>query len=480
MNLKGLLPAAMVVLLAGSALPNLAHPAAKPTRKTPSPTAPSPARLAVERRAVEAAIWGMPAVSMARVRKSLAGIGAEANQVIYFSRPLEARHEFLTANNNTPYVISVLDTRSGPVVLEVPPAGDRVAFFGSAIDSWEVPLVDVGPTGDDAGDGGKYLFLPPGYDQPLPEGYRVIPSTTYFVHVALRPIIAQGGKLEEAVAYGKTLGVYPLIQAASPETRYVDAYAKPWKTLPVYDVTFFRDLAQVVRDEPAQEKDAAMLGLLASIGIEKGKPFEPDAEAARLFDQAARDAYAAMQDYFVTVGKGQVPVWPDRQWGGPNLTQKEGFTFVQDGKLLVDERAGGFAFSATWLPKKLGAASAYLACLRDGAGQLLSGQKSYRLQVPADVPVRDFWSVIAYSMKTKSMIPNPRGRAGLSSYDKPRMEMNADGSVDLFFGPQAPAGKERNWIPTGEDFFLLFRLYGPAEGFVETWKLPDVEPMKAP
>ncbi|HEU5181969.1 MAG TPA: DUF1254 domain-containing protein [Candidatus Polarisedimenticolia bacterium] len=477
--MKRLLVAAAVVACAATAMLQAA-PAAKPPRKAPPPPAgPDPARRSFERRAVEAAIWGMPAVSMAAFRKSLPGIGAEANQVIYFSKPLEPRHELLTANNNTPYVFSVLDTRSGPVVLEVPPAGDKVVLFGSAIDSWEVPLVDVGPTGDDAGQGGKYLFLPPGYDQEVPEGYLVVPSTTYFVHVALRPIIAQGGKLEDAVVTSKTLKVYPLVQAANPETRYVDAYPKPWKTLPVYDVTFFRDLAQVVKDEPAQEKDAAMLGLLASIGIEKGKPFDPTGETARGFDQAAREAYAAMQDYFITMGKGQLQVWPDRQWGGLNLTQKEGFTFVQNGILRVDERAGGFAFLGTWLPKKLGAASAYLTAVRDSTGKPLSGQKSYRLQVPADVPVRDFWSVIAYSLKTKSMIPNPI-RAGLSSYDKPRMKMNADGSVDLYFGPRPPAGKETNWIPTDEDFFLMFRLYGPAEGFAESWKLPDVELMNGP
>ncbi len=479
--MKRLLPAAGLVLCLSTALLQ-ALPAGKPTHKAPGPKAPAPAtpdpaRLSFERRAIEAAIWGMPAVSMAAFRKSLPGIGAEANQVIFFSKPLEPRHELLTANNNTPYVFSVLDTRSGPVVLEVPPAGDKVALFGSAIDSWQVPLVDVGPTGDDAGKGGKYLFLPPGYDQQVPEDYLVIPSSTYFVHVALRSIIAQGGKLEDAVAYSKTLKVYPLIQAASPETRYVDAYPKPWKTLPVYDVTFFRDLAQVVKDEPAQEKDAAMFGLLASIGIEKGKPFEPAGEAARPFDEAARAAYAAMQDYFMTSGKAQQPLWPDRQWCVPSLSQKEGFTFLQNGKLLVDERAGGFAFWATWLPKKLGAASAYLTGMRDTAGKPLSGQKSYTLQIPADVPVKDFWSVIAYSTKTKSMIPNPI-RAGLSSYDKARMRTNADGSVDVYFGPQAPAGNERNWIPTGEDFFLIFRLYGPAEGFAEAWKLPDIELMK--
>ena len=170
---------------------------------------------------------------------------------------------------------------------------------------------------------------------------------------------------------------------------------------------------------------------------------------------------------------------PTDSWGGFNLTQQEDFTFVVDGKLLVDERSGGIYFWATFLPKKLGPASAYPIGIRDGAGRLLSGQKHYRLHVPNDVPVRDFWSVIVYSMKTKSMIPNALDRAGLSSYDKSKLHVDADGSVDIHFGPNAPAGMESNWIPTGEDFFLLFRLYGPEEAFVNrTWKLPDIEEMK--
>jgi hypothetical protein len=120
--------------------------------------------------------------------------------VVYFSKPLEARHEFITANNNTPYVMTVLDLHDGPRVLEVPPASDKIALFGSAIDSFEVPLVDVGPTGTDAGKGGKYLFLPPGYIGTASDGYFVIPSTTNFLHVALRPIIGKGATIEDGVA----------------------------------------------------------------------------------------------------------------------------------------------------------------------------------------------------------------------------------------------------------------------------------------
>lgn len=155
---------------------------------------------------MEATIWGMPAVSMAAIRASLKrDLDANFGDVIYFSNVLEPRHEFLTANNQTPYVTTFFDLRRGPMVLDVPPASDKVAFFGSAIDSWEVPLADLGPAGDDAGKGGKYLFLPPGYNSKLLEGYFVVPSGTVFVHVALRPIASAKGTLQDAVAYSQLL-----------------------------------------------------------------------------------------------------------------------------------------------------------------------------------------------------------------------------------------------------------------------------------
>ena len=187
-------------------------------------------------------------------------------------------------------------------------------MFGSAIDSWEVPLVDVGPTGTDAGKGGKYLFVPPADTGSRPEGYIVVPSPTVFVHAAFRPIILGQGTLADGVAYSQTLKVYPLAEAANPPTKYIDAYPQFWKTLPVYDLTFFRDLATVINDEPAAERDAVVLSLLASIGIEKGKPFNPTGEQARVFEHAIQEAYATMQDYFTTPGKALVPHWPDRQW----------------------------------------------------------------------------------------------------------------------------------------------------------------------
>ncbi len=254
-----------------------------------------------KRRAVEATIWGMPMVSMAAVRKSIKrDLGADFGDIVYLSNVMEPRHEFLTANNQTPYVLTVFDLRHGPMVLDVPAASDKVALFGSAIDSWEVPLVDIGPAGDDAGKGGKYLFLPPGYDATPPQGYIVVPSPTVFVHVGLRPIASAKGTLKDAVAYSRSLKTYSLADAAKPKaTRYVDAYPRAWKTLPTFDLSYLDLLAEAIDAEPAQAKDAAMLGMLASIGIEKGKPFKPDPERAQQLTRGVHEAAESMRDYFI-------------------------------------------------------------------------------------------------------------------------------------------------------------------------------------
>ena len=464
-------------LLAASALPSSVSAQTRASTTQHLTEDPEVMLRTIERRAIDAALWGMPAVSMAAFRRSLAGVGAGYNDVLYFSKPLEARHEFITANNNTPYVATVLDLHGGPLVIEVPAASPKVALFGSAIDSFQVPVADVGPSGGDAGKGGKYLFLPPGYAETPPAGYFVVASATNFQHVAFRPIIGKGATIAEGVAYAKTLKVYRLGDAENPPlTKFVDAYPQEWHTLPVFDLTFFNDIAAVVNDEPAQEKDATMLGLLASIGVEKGKPFEPTDETAAAFERAAKQAYDIMLAYMV--GPFAEPVWPDGQWVQLRLTPTENMDFMVDGKLLVDERATAY-YLGTWLPKKL-AATAYPQTFRDSGGALLKGDKTYRLRVPADTPTRDFWSGIVYSLRTKSMIPNPENKVGLSSYDKSKMAINGDGSVDLYFGPRAPAGKETNWIPTRDDWFVVFRLYGPEKAYFDrTWKLPDIESIAA-
>ncbi|TWI89586.1 hypothetical protein JM93_01790 [Roseibium hamelinense] len=433
----------------------------------------------IVRRACEAAIWGMPAVGVYDIELAMQRDGgAEAGTLGYMSAPMDSRHGFLTANDVTPYAFGALSTKDGPIIIEVPPAGDKAAFFGTIVNAWQVPIADVGTTGEDGGAGGKYLILPPDHEGGVPEGdYLVHHSNTYGVHFVFRPVAKNGGTHADQAAYAQTLQWYPLSQAASPPpTAFFDVKETPVNTLPVYDMTFYTDLNTVIQREPVLAQDKAAMALLASIGIVRGEPFEPEAETRDAMLEGLACAYNTMQEHFIT--KSVVPLWPDRQWGVWNFADGQadaGFPYANDELVLVDDRAGGSYFWITYLPKNLGGGTFYLTGLRDSSGTMLNGTDTYKLTILADTPAEDFWSVIVYSMKTKGFVSGAE-RVGLATPNLPDMQKNDDGSVDVYFAPEAPAGLESNWIPTGEDFFLLFRLYGPTEGWMQSgWTLPDIQ-----
>lgn len=428
-------------------------------------------------RGIEAMNWGLPAVSMLKMREASFNLGGGFNTVYWLSQVPTARQEALTANNQTPYANIYLTTRDGPVVLEIPPATNRTAIFGSAVDIWQVPIVDIGAAGADQGKGGRYLFLPPDYQGDIPEDMRPVRLDLYGVYVALRCIPLEDATFTEAAEYAKQINAYPLSQAKQPPAgQYIDIAGKHVPTLPDYDLSLFAGLSQLLNEEPLLEKDKVMGGMLASIGIERGVPFKPEGKIKRALTQAAEDGYGYLEYMFEEPGFSLEKFWPERQWMALREPSQEGFVFDEGDYLLLDER-GSLYHWVTFVPRQLGKATAYLAALRDREGELLSGKGNYRLKVPAQVPARDFWSVIAYSKKTKAFIYNDEGRVGLSSYDKASLTVNDDGSVDIYFSESAPQGLQSNWIPTaGEDFFLLFRFYGPEKAYFDrSFKLPDVE-----
>lgn len=440
------------------------------------------ARETVVRRSCEAAIWGMPAVGAFDIELAIQrDAGAEQGVIAYMSEPMDSRHGFLTANDVTPYVFGGGISVEEPVVIDVPPAGEKAAFFGTIVNAWQVPLFDVGTTGEDAGKGGKYLIVPDGYEGDIPsEGYFVHRSNTYGVHFAFRPVAKNDGTSEEQAAYAQTLRVYALADADNPPaTKFIDVKKNPIDTLPVYDMTFFTDLNTVIQREPVLEQDKVMMAMLASIGMVRGEPFEPNEEMEAAMLEGLQCAYDSMQEHFTT--RSVVPLWEDRKWGVWAFAEGQaeaGFPYVTEDRVLIDDRAGGSYFWITYLPEALGGGTFYLTGLTDSDGGMLNGQDTYKLNVPADTPAEDFWSVIVYSMKTKGFVKGNE-RVGLATPNLPEMQQNDDGSVDVYFAPQAPEGLESNWIATGEDFFLLFRLYGPSEGWMESgWKLPDVMKVK--
>jgi hypothetical protein len=435
-------------------------------------------------RATQTAIWAMPAVALVDFKKAtIRDLGGTINDVVYLTSPFDSKHGFITANDVTAYGWGNISTAKGPVVLVVPAASEKVSYFGSIVNAWQQPLEDIGPPpGADKGKGGKYLLLPPGYEGDIPDGYIVIQSDTIRIGFAFRPRLYKGATDADAAKYAQTIKIYYLSEAANPPaTTYLEATPKPYDSLPVYDYTFFQDMNDLIQNNPVRPQDKAMVSLLKSLGIEKGKPFKPNEEQKRAMNEGLKLAYDYMYSLFTTPGKAVSPLWKGKSqwqmWNFPEGQPEAGFPYETDEQLFIDERAGIYYF-VTYLPKYLGGGTFYLTGIMDSSGDLFNGKDSYKLNVPKYVPAKDFWSVIVYSMASKGFVRNAP-RVGLSSRNTDTMQVNADGSYDVYFSPKAPKGKEANWIPTGEDFFLLFRLYGPeSKDFFKTWSLGDVVKVK--
>ena len=446
----------------------------------------SPAELTertLHRRAVEAVIWGMPAVNAELMFQAMPAAKADFNQVVYWSRPINWKDQTLTPNPDTIYLNPYYNTKDvGPIVLEIPPASDEGSITGSIDDAWQTALEDVGPAGVDKGKGGKYLILPPGYKDKPPDGYIALPSATYTGFVILRSNLKSGSDADiaKAVAYGKRIKVYPLSQAAHPPpTKFVDVYDVMFDSTIPYDLRFFQALDRFVQREPWLERDKVMIDQLKTIGIEKGKPFNPDANTQKILNAAAREAHAWLDLKYETLFT--TPFNEGTHWQLPALPGvSEGMmtNFAEPNAYPVDGR--GVAYSMAYFSAKhLGAGQYYLMTIADKNGQPFDGAANYRLTVPANAPVKLYWSATVYDRETHALIRNlsPSSR----SSHTPGLQKNTDGSVDIYFGPKAPEGKESNWVPTSAEgkFEVLFRLYGPEKPFFDkTWKLPDIEKVK--
>ena len=437
------------------------------------------ARRVVERRAFEAVIWGMPAVNTdLMLQEMLAKTNGKVNQIVYWSRPLDWKNQTLTANPDAIYFMAFYDTKNaGPIVLEVPPATGG-SLTGNIVTLWQASLEDVGPHGLDKGKGGKYLVLPPSYKGTPPPGYYVLHSDTYSGYALLRSNMVShaGPDVEKSVAYGRRVKMYPLSQAVHPpDTIFIDANGVLFDATIPYDVRFFRSLDRVVQSEPWIQRDRAMIDQLRSIGIEKGKPFNPDAAERDMLDVAAHEAKAWLDQQY---DQGFPPFWPGSRWAlpaWPDTVKAQASDYADPASYPVDTR--GLAYSYAFVSvKRLGEAQYYLMATKDADGHALDGNSTYRLRVPANPPTKQYWSATAYDRATHALIRNMPHASRSSQI--PQLQKNADGSIDIYFGPTAPAGKEPNWVPTsaGGTFEVMFRLYSPEPSFFEKhWVLPDLE-----
>jgi hypothetical protein len=426
-------------------------------------------------RAVECMILTTPAASLSGFRRGIREYGPDNETAIIWETRLDSKGLLLTGNTTVVYLFMWLDTKNGPVVLESPP--NVLAIID---DFWFHYVTDVGNAGPDRGKGGKYLLLPPGYEGNVPSGYHVARSNTYGNWFVLRAFMIDG-KTEPVVKTIKDhLKVYPLAEASNPKpVKFHNVSNKYINTLHAQDITFFHEVNEVVQEEPNEAFSPEVLGLLASIGIEKGKPFAPDARMTRILSEAAVVGTAAQRSIIWRNRNENVVIWPgSKSWeigfaGGSHA-------FDHDGVRLINERTR-FHYYATGITPVMvkppvGAGSQYVIGLRDNEGKILDGTHTYKLHVPPNVPAKRFWEITVYDNQTRCMLQTDQRLPGVTSQDADIFQ-NPDGSYDVYFGPEKPAGA-RNWIQTipGKGWNMLWRIYGPTQVWYDRkWRPSEIE-----
>lgn len=426
-------------------------------------------------RGVQAYLWALPMASYGAMADEHLRLGCGTSAVLVAEKSAEQQQLVLTANQDTIYMSGVLDLRNGPMVMDLPPG-----LLGTMNNIWQQPLCDLGgPFSPEQNRGGKFLILPPGYDGPMPAiHYHVVKSDTNIVVFYLRAIPQKREDFPELLKLVHTYKQYKLSEVKEPpEMEFISLSGEKTNMLTNEGFAFFKTLARYINENPPRPQDMSMLGILESIGIVHGRPFEPDERMQTILTEAAKVGRAMAktlawepridQDIlFAYPGKRQ---WKHIFFGDP--------TFHTPDYMAIDQRSK-YAFEAIGTAKSMvvaapGQGSQYIGLYRDADGNWLSGENTYRIHLPKGVPAKMFWSLTAYDNETRSLIQNDLGRPLVGSVHGARA--NPDGSFDAYFGPKLPDGAAReNWVQTrpGMGWFAYLRLYGPKKVFFQKGWIP--------
>lgn len=426
--------------------------------------------------AYQAFLDGTKIASMDAIRKGILEFGPANTTAVLFEGLMDSKALFLTANTTSVYMFSWLELGDEPMVIETPPN-----VLGFINDHWFRYVIDFGNLGPDEGQGGKFLVLPPGYEGDVPDGYHVARTNTFGNWVIWRGY-QKDGTTDLAISQTKEMfRMYPLSQKDNPpEMTFVNASGQEMNTIHRMDAKIFNEINDVVQAEPLMGENPELLGHLAAIGIVKGQPFEPDERMQAILEAAAKAGSVTVKT-IISKPKDERFYWYPGESYWQTAFPGGAYTWELDGVSIQDIRAA-FHFYATGITpamalKKVGKGSQYAFTYVDSNGNPLDGSRTYKVNVPADVPAKDFWSFTLYDNQTRSMLQTDAQFPAIGSNDTGVVQ-NEDGSYDIYFAPEAPEGKESNWVQTvpGKGWNTIFRLYGPLESwFDQTWRPGDIE-----
>jgi len=432
---------------------------------------------------VQAYLSSIQIASMSAIRRGLLEFGPANYTALIFEELMDSKALFLTANTTSVYMILWLQMQEGePMVVETPPD-----VLGIIDDHWFKYVTDFGRLGPDKNKGGKFLILPPGHEDPVPEGYHVAKSSTYGNWVIWRGFQVDGSTKPAVETTKKLVRVYPLSKKDNPpKMNFVNVSGKSFNTIHRMDFEIFNEINEVVQLEPSIGQNPEILGTLAAIGIKKGQKFAPDARMKKILSEAADVGAVAARTIISKPRNEEFYLYPSKSkvWTNPFEATRGNHEFLVDGAHVPDARAG-FHFYATGITpamtfKIIGKGSKYAIAYTDAGGNFLDGSKTYKVHVPPNPPAKDFWSFTLYDNQTRSMLQTDERFPGIDN-NKPGMIQNADGSWDIYFGPKAPEGQENNWVQTipGKGWNMLWRIYGPLPPwFDKTWRPGDPELVK--
>ncbi|KPK14098.1 MAG: hypothetical protein AMJ62_14050 [Myxococcales bacterium SG8_38] len=428
-------------------------------------------------RAVLAYLSTLQIASMHAMREGLLGFGPANRTVLLFEELMDSKALWLTPNTVSVYMGLWLELGDEPMVLETPPN-----VLGLIDDAWFLYVGDFGNAGPDLGKGGKFLIVPPDYEGRLPKDYHVARSNTHGNWVVWRGFQVDGSTEPAIEATKRYFRVYPLSQKDDPPAlSFVDVSGVFHNTIHRMDYGYWEELNAVIQKEPTDALEPEILGLLASLGIEKGKPFEPDARMRKILAEAADVGAVTARALTARPRDSRHYLYPgEGVWTNPFIEGR--YDFLDEmGARLLDSRTYMHFYATGITPAMakapVGKGSQYAIAYLDEEGNALDGSKTYRIHLPPNVPANDFWSFTLYDNQTRAMLQTDQRFPGLDS-NSPELQANADGSYDVYFGPESPAGNEGNWIQTvpGKGWNTIFRLYGPRqEWFDKTWRPGDPE-----